>query len=463
MKKFRLISILLALMLLASCGGEGTATGDTTPSDTTANSESGGTDELAAPELPEKDYDGYEFKILNKIEGFGIYNNEHFVVEEENGEVLNDAIYGRNRLVEEQFNVVITEVITKNTVMNDVATAVMAGDDSYDLAVIYSAPTAYATDYLVDFNTLDYVNLDRPWWDQNYQTATSMNGKLTTAVNSMMITHMDSVLAMLYNQRLADEFKVPDLYQIVRDGKWTLAKWAEVSKNVTIDLNGDGVYDDNDQYAFVGLDGIGRLGSGIQLGAMGKDKDDLPVLNIDDPKLVEKISKLRDFAVTYEREIYDPRKDSNTGGDGDRAVFRMFLNSQTLFYVHGLGAVQQFRDMKDDFGVLPTPKLDEAQESYFISPDLTKCLGIPATASDTERTAIIVEAMAYEGYTYLRPRYYDSMLQSKYLRDEESIEMMDEYIYTNIGFSPVSGGNTLGKTLNTAKNGDGEIASTLAA
>ncbi|MBQ2709196.1 MAG: hypothetical protein IJF67_13095, partial [Clostridia bacterium] len=47
--------------------------------------------------------------------------------------------------------------------------------------------------------------------------------------------------------------------------------------------------------------------------------------------------------------------------------------------------------------------------------------------------------------------------------DEESIEMMDEYIYTNIGFSPVSGGNTLGKTLNTAKNGDGEIASTLAA
>lgn len=117
-----------------------------------------GADELAAPELPEKDYEGYEFKILNKIEGWGIYNNEHLVVEEENGEVLNDAIYGRNRLVEEQFNVVITEVITQNTVMNDVATAVMAGDDSYDVAMIYSAPTAYATDYLIDFNMLDYVN-----------------------------------------------------------------------------------------------------------------------------------------------------------------------------------------------------------------------------------------------------------------------------------------------------------------
>ena len=232
-------------MLLASCGGEGTATGDTTPSDTTANSESGGgTDELAAPELPEKDYGGYEFKILNKIYGFGIFNNEHIYIEEANGEVLNDAIYERNRHVEEQFGVSIVEVITTGNEVNDVTATVMAGDDAYDAAILGNPPTAQGTEYYLDFNSMDYISLDRPWWNQNYQEARSVNGKLTTAVNSMMITHMDSVLAMLYNQKLAAEYKLPDLYQIVRDGNWTLAKWAEVSKNVTVDLNGDGTYND---------------------------------------------------------------------------------------------------------------------------------------------------------------------------------------------------------------------------
>jgi len=343
------------------------------------------------------------------------------------------------------------------------ATAVMAGDDAYDVVNPNGAPGGYGTEYMVDFNSLDYLNLDRPWWDQNYQKGRSVNGKLTSAVSSMMITHMDSVLAMLYNQKLAQDYKLPDLYQIVRDGDWTIAKWAELSKNVTTDLDGDGAYTDKDQYAFVGLDGIGRLGSGVQIITIVKDKNDTPVLELENPRVVEQISKLRDFAVSYAQDIYDPRKDTNTGGDGDRAVFRLFLNDQALFYVHGLGAVQQFRDMKSDFGVLPTPKLDEKQEDYFIAPDTTKCLIIPAVASDLDRTAIILEAMSYEGYTYLRPRYYDSMLQSKYLRDEESIEMMDEYIYTNIGFGPSSGGNTLGNAINTAKNGDGEIASTLAA
>ena len=339
----------------------------------------------------------------------------------------------------------------------------MAGDDSYDIVVPNGAPAGYGTDYMVDYYSLDYVNLDRPWWDQNYQEGRSVNGKMVTAVNSMMITHMDSVLAMLYNKTLATNYKLPDLYQIVRDGDWTIAKWAELSKDVTTDLDGDGAFTDNDQYAFVGLDGIGRLGSGVRIVTIAKDANDTPVLQLESPRVVEQITKLREYAVSYEQEIYDPRKDTNNGGDGDRAVFRLFLNDQALFYVHGLGAVQQFRDMKSDFGVLPTPKLDEEQEDYFIAPDTTKCIAIPAVASDIDRTAIILEAMAYEGYTYLRPRYYESMLQSKYLRDEESIEMMDEYIYTNIGFGPASGGSTLGNAVNTAKNGTGEIASTLAA
>ena len=118
--------------------------------------------------------------------------------------------------------------------------------------------------------------------------------------------------------------------------------------------------------------------------------------------------------------------------------------------------------MKSDFGVIPTPKLDETQEDYFIEPDVTKMLVIPVTASDLDRTAVIVEALAYEGYTYLRPLYYETMLQSKYLRDEESVEMLDEYIYTNIGFSVVTGSSKLTEVVNSVIKGSSEAASTFA-
>ena len=140
----------------------------------------------------------------------------------------------------------------------------------------------------------------------------------------------------------------------------------------------------------------------------------------------------------------------------------MFMNDQVLFLVHGVGSAQMFRDMKSDFGVIPTPKLDESQEDYFITPDITKLLVIPVTASDLDRTAVIVEALAYEGYSYLRPLYYETMLQSKYLRDEESIEMLDEYIYTNIGFSVVTGSSKLTEVVNSVIKGSSEASSAFA-
>ena len=87
---------------------------------------------------------------------------------------------------------------------------------------------------------------------------------------------------------------------------------------------------------------------------------------------------------------------------------------------------------------------------------------IPVTVSDLDRTAVIVEALAYEGYSYLRPLYYETMLQSKYLRDEESVEMLDEYIYTNIGFSVATGSSKLTEVVNSVIKGNSEASSAFA-
>ena len=49
---------------------------------------------------------------------------------------------------------------------------------------------------------------------------------------------------------------------------------------------------------------------------------------------------------------------------------------------------------------------------------------MPVTLKDTERAGIILEAMAYAGYTYIRPAYCDKILETRYATDPDCSEML---------------------------------------
>jgi N-acetylglucosamine-6-phosphate deacetylase len=50
---------------------------------------------------------------------------------------------------------------------------------------------------------------------------------------------------------------------------------------------------------------------------------------------------------------------------------------------------------------------------------------VPKSASDPERTSIILEAMASSAKHYITPAYYDVVLTRKYSRDDESSAIID--------------------------------------
>lgn len=52
---------------------------------------------------------------------------------------------------------------------------------------------------------------------------------------------------------------------------------------------------------------------------------------------------------------------------------------------------------------------------------------------DIERSSIILEALNIESYRLIIPSYYDTVLQGKLARDDESKEMLD-LIFENIEF-----------------------------
>ncbi len=113
----------------------------------------------------------------------------------------------------------------------------------------------------------------------------------------------------------------------------------------------------------------------------------------------------------------------------------IFMEGRALFMDYTILGVMGFRGMKDDFGIIPCPKLDEAQKTYYTACNtwLATGIGVPMLVSDPERTALIMETMAYISYENIKPAVYEITLQGKTARDDASSVMLD-YIFENAAF-----------------------------
>ena len=87
----------------------------------------------------------------------------------------------------------------------------------------------------------------------------------------------------------------------------------------------------------------------------------------------------------------------------------MFQNRQLYFLDIRMFEIERygFRDMEDDFGMIPHPKLDEAAPHYtqLVNNNVVTVTTVPVTNSKLEMTSILLEALAYEGWKNITPEY----------------------------------------------------------
>jgi len=104
-----------------------------------------------------------------------------------------------------------------------------------------------------------------------------------------------------------------------------------------------------------------------------------------------------------------------------------FEEDRALFYAEVMQCVIRIRQMETEFGIIPLPKADTEQQQYstYVHYWPSSTIAVPMGGPDNERTGTIIEALAYGGYKFITPAYYDVALKSKYARDDESSEMLD--------------------------------------
>ena len=430
----KIITILLVLSLVLSIVACSSGDSGQKSADTTAAQETETTAETAPPEIqpdvPDMDFGGYEFTFLVRfIAGphWAPWNARDVYVEQQIGEPINDAVYDRNRYIEEKYNCVIREYSSESHAA-DLRKTVAAGDTTYSVyyAGLNELIAAALEGSLVSFNDVPYIDLEAPWWNGNAARSLSVAHQIFFSPSDLIVMDNDCTSSMVFNKQLITDHSLESPYTYVHNGTWTIDQLISMSKDIAADVNGDGVMDYNDKYGFVSYrDAVLSFMHAAGGRIAEKDSNDLPVLTLGEEKCFNALGKA--FDLMYDDGSFNVHHLEGKFDAIYEVTEQMFMENRSLFYWILLHDIEKFRDMDSDFGIIPLPKYSEQQEEYghTVNQYHSHGISVPMSVEDVERTGIILEALTAKSKYTLQPAYYDTSLQRKFSRDEESAEMLD--------------------------------------
>ncbi len=473
-KRITALALLLSTLALASCAGDAgsgttTSAGDTTTvADTTVAETTTEVVNWKSSDVPQDaDLDGFNLRFIERTPSYEITTVPWYLMDtdEQNGEVLNDAVYDRNRTIEEALNCDITlSFADSSSFTTNVQNAILANDNSFDVVFTYQSvvSTLQLQQLLVDLYTVPYLDLEQSWWDQALVRDYTINDKLFQITGDINASMDIRAFAMVFNKDLADDLGVEYPYQKVLDGEWTREYFENYVKGINSDLNGDGVMDDNDRWGFFSETAASMhfyMGWGGRISE--PDNDGALVTKLDNQKnmnlLSEAMSIVTDTEVTL---MADMGMSAELGWPGCSA---WYMEGNALLRSSTFEAVpRDYRQSETDFGVLPFPKYDENQDEYLTTAaESGFVLCIPKTCVDLDSTGMILEALAAESVSTVAQAVYDVCLDGKYVRDEESADMID-IIFDNKVFDIAymwNLGSFRSAVVNQVKAGNSEVAS----
>ena len=440
MKK-SILAILCALILTGCGTGGGTTPTETNtdgktnyPEEAISTTDVSSTETEAETEiyngLVAHDFGGDTFTIANYPLVYQGHSNPEIDAPEMNGEVLNDAIYNRNSVLEEKYNIYLSSAPFSShaEIATEIEKAVIAGDETYDAAFpgLSMAFQLAVKGYLYDLSKIPFLKTDSAWWMTDVLTSTSISGKNYFVPGDMHIGAMNAAGIIYFNKKVVTNYGLESPYSVVNEGKWTLDEMKNYCKIVTHDADGNGIMDQNDAYGFDCSSFAWQplfYGSGNLL--ISKDENDIPFLNAESEQNYDYVTTivklLNDSSATY--NIHHAVGVSDLAGFG----INRFMSDQTLFFIELMYGVPEFREMEGDFGLLPLPKATETQEYYstYLHPHNASSVVVPIINAKLDETGMILEDMAFYSSQYIRPAFYEVMLKTKYARDNESSQMLD--------------------------------------
>lgn len=488
--KIRILAMLLALLMLSALAVGCADNGDKPANDTTTASPDGGevtnapdggdvgdggdvTTAEPVPEFVEADYGNDDFIIFQRNSQAASYPG-FYIDSDEPTDTMSEATYLRNLAVEEKYKIVISSMEVADP-YKEIRTYVSSGDVPFDLVLdrrSYMGALAQEG-YFYDFNQIEHIDFTQPWWDANCARDYEVAGKLFFMVNDVSVSNLAGARFFYFNRNLINEFSLEDPYKLIENNQWTLDKFLELVRSVSVD-NGDNVWDGNDVYGLCTETGDGNgnimhllVGCGIKF--IEKDTTGELITKAYSEKTQTVMTRVAEtlLGTNYVLSYGDAAKGADTSDYANNYDYgrSLFANDHFLFIQGNMAVSSQFRDMTSDYGVAPNPKFDSAQEEYYHKMDKYSLLwAIPKCEMDYDRLGVVLEYWAYESSKTVMPAYYEITIKTKRVPDETASRMIDlvkdsirydtSEIYNGEVLTILYNGYTTGNLASTWKGGE---------
>ncbi len=421
---------LLLTALLISCGDAADAKTDSQQTDTAPVTEATETtvDDGRLPAPAVTDMNGAELRIINSTPDTFNWATTTILVEEADGDVLNDALFNRERKVEELYNCAIVELPEDRTMMLDkIANAVAAGDKYFDTAMVFDAnvSTILLRDCLMSWDEISNLDLTNPWWDNAATREYNFGGIQAAVSGAYSLYNYSTRHVYVFNNKMMAELDVEnDIYETVRAGTWTVDEMYSLGAMAVSDLNGDGKMNENDdRFGIIGTPTrhYSALLMGSNVRYIDRDDDGALYFAIDGNEYAQSVMSKFVALDLANKDIFNDKK-----ADINVDINTVFTDGRAMFCAAYVGEAAKMRGLEFDIGFVPAPKFDAAQENYhsLVEGGAQTILPRMLDEADLSRIGTILDAFAYYSYYESIPAYIDVLIMGKVARNEDSEEML---------------------------------------
>lgn len=428
--------MLSAVLGLTSCnkdGGEGSE-GETTVSTTGGDANGDKEKDKLYSKLSTGDFGGYEFKILNAQSNYALTD----IVPVDSPDSLSQAMIERNSVVKTKLNINIIEdsrpYPSYNVVQDEVRKFNSAQTFEFDAVFNECAaqtPLAQEGAYLATEDYEVYLDLSKPWWFGDAMDSLKIDGRTCELFGDFHLMYYESINGMTFNQKMFTENKVEFPYDLVREGKWTMAEFKEMATIFSENETGADCYGVVAPKSFASA-----LITSSNFFLVEQDEEKVLRVYDNDDILVQIYTDILTFyssngdegsnwihpdysAETFKSGAFKVGK--SIGGHGE-----LFASGRAAFMNEATGAIRAMRRCEFNYGIIPLPKYNTDQDKYvsFIYSGAASC-GVPVTSPNLERTCTVLENLAAFSHKYIKDEYYEVVVQLRTVRDNDSIEMLD--------------------------------------
>ena len=285
--------------------------------------------------------------------------------------------------------------------------------------------TILLKDCLMSWDEVPDLDLSTPWWDNAATEEYNFAGIQAAVSGAYSLYNYSTRHVYVFNNKMMTDLDVTeDLYDMVRNGTWTVDEMYRLAELAVSDLNGDGkMSEDDDRYGIIGTPtrhySALLMGSGVRY--IDRDDDGQLYFTVSDSDYAQSV-----MAKFVSLDLRNADIFTNVKADINTDIDTVFTDGRGMFCAAYVGEAAKMRGLEFDIGFVPAPKFDADQEQYhsLVEGGAQTVLPRMLAEEDLTRVGTLLDALGYYSYYESIPAYIDVLIMGKVARNEDSEEML---------------------------------------